>query len=149
MIATNQIQLELGLRAELEKYINVAGARVWKLINDSIEQYYDNYEPSRYEREYQFFKSCIKTNPKWHGDEVEIEVYIDSESMVYRPKKEEQERPSGKQVVDWANRGLHGGLDVNDDHKVWDDPISELDRGQIFANIEAVLRSQGFTVTHA
>lgn len=146
MDITNQKQLNTLLRAELESYINIAGARVWKLIDDSIKQYYDNYEPSKYKREYQFFQSCIKTQPKWAGNTVTVEVYIDYDSMIYKPKDKDDRRPSGKEVVDWANVGLHGGLDVGDEHRVWDDPIEELDRGEVFADIISILRAHGFTV---
>jgi len=146
---TSQGQLNGILRAEMESYMNIAGARVWKIIDDAIKRYYDNYHPSRYRREYQFFKSCIKTKPKWTGNTIEVEIYIDTDSMVYKPKKEGQERPSGKQVVDWANAGLHGGMDVGDDERFWEDSMMELENGWMLIDIANILRAKGFTVTHS
>lgn len=149
MDITNQKQHNSVLRAELESYMNIAGARVWKLIDDAIKRYYDNYTPERYEREYQFYRSCIKTQPKWVGNTIKVEIYIDYNSMVYKPRNEMKERPSGKQVVDWANAGLHGGLDVGDDERFWEDSMEELDRSDVFADIVSVLRAHGFAVVHS
>lgn len=149
MNITNQNQLNAIMRAEMENCINIAGARVWEIIDQSIRQYYDNYEPAKYEREYQFYRSCIKTKPQWVGNEVKVVVYIDYNSMIYKPKKEGQERPSGKQVVDWASEGLHGGLDVGDDHRFWDEAMDEIDKGTVFADIATTLKSHGFTVVHS
>ena len=149
MDITSQAQLNSVLRAELESYMNIAGARVWKIIDDAIKQYYDNYHPSHYKREYQFYKSCIKTKPKWNGNTVEVEVYIDYNSMVYKPKKVDQERPSGRQIVDWAAEGLHGGLDVGDDARFWEDSMEEIDKGWVLADIANILKTKGFTVVHS
>lgn len=148
MVITNQSQLEAALKSSLENYINIAGARVWKIIDEAIEQYYDNYYPDEYDREYQFFRSCIKTQPKWTGNTVEVVVYVDYNSMNYKRKKEGQERPSGKQVVDWASQGLHGGLDVGDDYMFWEDSMNKIDHGKVFSDIIAALRAHGFSVVH-
>lgn len=145
----NQEQLNSILRVELENYINIAGARVWKIIDEAIERYYDNYEPALYKREYQFYRSCIKTQPKWTGNTVEVVVYVDYNSMVYRSRKEGQARPSGKQVVDWASQGLHGGLDVGDDYMFWEDSMNKIDKGAAFDDIISALQAHGFTVVHA
>jgi len=128
--------------------MNIAGARVWKIIDDAIKRYYDNYTPEQYKREYQFYRSCIKTKPKWVGNIVEVEVYIDYNSMVYRPKKESEKRPSGRLVVDWAAKGLHGGLDVGDGDHFWEQSMEEIDRGWVLFDIASILKSKGFRVEH-
>ncbi len=54
------------------------------------------------------------------GNKAVASVYIDTDAM------DDYYNVTGYQVADWANRGLHGGLDTggNTPH-VWDDTLDE------------------------
>ena len=90
------------------------------IITDFIQHYYDEYDPSSYDRTYQFLDSCVNSHVSKEGNKYVIDIFIDYHNLKYSIR-------NSKQVVEWANQGLHGGYDVVDDHShFWNDAMYSL-----------------------
>ena len=112
-----------------------AAELVQKIIHAHIEEYYAEYDPIRYERTEQFLHSCVTSDVYRRGDVFCVEIYIDYDHMYYKIS-------NPWQVVDWANRGLHGGYDNKElgvsqpfSH-FWDDAMEEIipDKAMLIQN---------------
>lgn len=90
------------------------------IITDFIQKYYDEYDPNWYRRTYQFLDSCVNTSAIKNGKKYYVDIYIDYGNLHYKIK-------NTKQVIEWANEGLHGGLDVVENPVYfWDEAMYEL-----------------------
>lgn len=136
------------LKSKAEDALNHAANRVKQIIDEHIQTYYNNYTPKRYKRTYQFLNSCVKTDVEWHGNTAQVVVYIDFSKMKHDPSvsKLAYKTATGLDVVNWANQGLHGGLNVGDDHKFWDESIDEIDALKIMYEIADRIRQSGIKV---
>ena len=116
--------------------------RVEQTLNYFLQEYCNSYDPVYYHRLYDFLHSAIKTEPKVIGNKVVASVYIDTDSM------NNYYDATGEEVAQWANQGLHGGLNVgsNTPH-VWDDTMKEtIDNGELLKLALEYLKSKGFSV---
>lgn len=131
--------------AELEQYvishskvaIETAQEKVFKIMEDVLLQFYEEYDPVMYDRTYQLLSCCVKTGVKSTGNEVVAEVYFDGGMMNYITGS----RPSGQQVLDAALWGLHGasGLAVAD---FFGTPIGQESLNRITSQIYPILKSE-------
>jgi hypothetical protein len=114
---------------------------VYEAVNFFLNQYYEEWTPVQYQRSYDMLHSAFKTNVKKVGNSFVAEVGIDYESL------DNYKDATGYDVVTWANNGLHGGMNVGTNTKVWDDAIEEtIGSGQLLLDCIAYLKSKGFTV---
>lgn len=93
------------------------------IIDEFIEIYYDEYDPTSYRRTEQFLLSCLKTDVYKFSGKYYADIYIDYEDLHYKL--------NGLVIVEWANEGLHGGYDVIDDsekHFFWDESWDKINR---------------------
>lgn len=76
------------------------------------------------------------------GNKVVASVYIDTNYM------DNYYNATGVQVAQWANQGLHGGLDTNSKTPhVWDDTMREtVENGELMKLAVEYLRSKGISV---
>ena len=138
----NMDELEKALLPDMMKMVDVMATKVYETLNYFLQEYYSSYSPKSYRRQYDFLRSAVKVEPKIVRNKVVASVYIDYESM------DDYYEASGYQVVNWANQGLHGGLDVgNNTHHVWDDTMEEtVTNGEVLKSAIAYLKSRGYSV---
>ena len=138
----NMDELEKALLPDMMKMVDGMATKVYETLNFFLLEYYKSYKPVSYQRQYDFLRSAVKVEPKIVRNKVVASVYIDYESM------DDYYEASGYQVVNWANQGLHGGLDVgsNTPH-VWDDTMDEtVKNGELLKSAIAYLKSKGYSV---
>lgn len=138
-----------GGKKELEAYLLIACKQacecmvneVYETINFFLNQYYTEWSPSVYQRQYDLLHSAFKTEVKKVGNGYQAVVGIDYESL------DNYEEATGYQVVTWSNEGKHGGLDIGTDTHVWDDSMdATINSGQLLADCIVFLKSKGFNV---
>lgn len=142
MHISNMNQLQAALMPTMVKMVDELAERVYQTLNYFLQEYYNSYDPKSYRRQYDFLRSAVKVEPKIKGSKVTASVYIDTESM------DNYYNATGYQVANWANQGLHGGLDTggNTPH-VWDDTLKEtVDNGELLKLTIEYLRSKGISV---
>lgn len=138
----NMNDLKKALLPTMTDMVDMLAERIYETLNYFLQEYYSSYTPSSYRRQYDFLRSAVKVKPKQIGNKVIASVYIDYESM------DDYKGATGYQVVDWANQGLHGGLDVgNNTPKVWDNTMeATVDNGELLKLAIEYLRRKGFDV---
>lgn len=139
---SNMNQLQAELMPTIVKMVDELAERVYETLNYFLQEYYNDYDPKSYQRQYDFLRSAVKVEPKIKGSKVTASVYIDTESM------DNYYNATGYRVAQWANKGLHGGLNVgsNTPH-VWDDTMkSTVENGELLKLAMDYLKSKGFSV---
>lgn len=139
---SNMNQLQAALMPNMVKMVDKLAERVYETLNYFLQEYYDSYDPVSYRRIKDFLYSAVKVEPKIKGNKVMASVYIDTESM------DNYYNATGEQVAEWANQGLHGGLNTgsNTPH-VWDDTMKEtVDNGELLKLAVQYLKSRGISV---
>ncbi|NDO51840.1 hypothetical protein FMM75_21480 [Lachnospiraceae bacterium MD335] len=139
---SNMNQLQAVLMPTMVKMVDELAERVYETLNYFLQEYYNSYDPKSYQRQYDFLRSAVKVEPKIKGSKVTASVYIDTESM------DNYYNATGVQVAQWANQGLHGGLDTNSKTPyVWDDTMDNtVNNGELLKLAVKYLRSKGFSV---
>lgn len=134
-------ELAKALQPTLLKMTDQLADRVYEALNYFLLDYYAGYEPSSYQRTKDFLFSAVKVDAEPYKGGVRASVYIDTDAMnSYR-------NVSGYQVAEWANEGLHGGIEVDHKPHVWDDTMREtLDNGELLRLALDYLKSKGFSV---
>lgn len=138
----NMDELEKALLPHMTKMVDTMATKVYETLNYFLQEYYSSYTPKSYRRQKDFLRSAVKVEPKIVRGKVIASVYIDYESM------DNYYNATGLQVVDWANQGLHGGLDVGKNTpEVWDDTVdATINNGELLRLAIAYLRGKGFDV---
>ena len=139
---SNMNQLQAALMPIMVKMVDELAERVFEKLNYFLQEYYNSYDPKSYRRQYDFLRSAVKVEPKIKGSKVTASVYIDTESM------DNYYNATGYQVAQWANQGLHGGLDTNSKTPhVWDDTMDNtVNNGELLKLAVEYLRSKGFSI---
>lgn len=139
---SNMNQLQAALMPIMVNMVDKMAERVYETLNHFLQEYYNSYDPKSYQRQYDFLRSAVKVEPKIKGSKVTASVYIDTESM------DNYYNATGYQVAQWANQGLHGGLNTGSKTPhVWDDTMREtVDNGELLKLAIQYLRSKGFSV---
>lgn len=139
---SNMDELEKALLPQMTKMVSVLADRVYETLNYFLQEYYNSYNPKSYRRQYDFLRSAVKVEPKIVRSKVIASVYIDYENL------DDYYEASGYDVVNWANQGLHGGLDTgNNTPHVWDDTMDEtVNNGKLLRLAIQYLKSKGFSV---
>lgn len=139
---SNMNQLQAALMPIMLKMVDELAERVYETLNYFLQEYYNSYDPKSYRRQYDFLRSAVKVEPKIKGNKVTASVYIDTNSM------DNYYNATGSQVAQWANQGLHGGLDTGSKTpRVWDDTMREtVENGELLRLAVEYLRSRGISV---
>lgn len=139
---SNMNGLAAALKPTMLGMVNIEAERVYQTLNYYLQEYYNDYNPKYYRRQYDFLRSAVKVEPKIKGNKVIASVYIDTDSM------DNYYNVSGDEVAYMANQGLHGGLDVgNNTPHVWDDTIENtVNNGELLRLAVAYLKGKGFSV---
>lgn len=140
--------------------------KIYDAIKLSINQYYSEYHPGRYDRSYKFLKSLVKTDIVRRGNELVCEVKIDEDYLDYiypnpnnftpdsYPQDTDGRDATGFDVVSWANRqfpndnepGGNHGYTVNEGRPdgFWDGTMEEL--GDIITLMKQNIEKQGVKI---
>lgn len=139
---SNMNQLQAALMPTMVKMVDELAERVYEILNYFLQEYYNSYDPKSYRRQYDFLRSAVKVEPKIKGSKVTASVYIDTESM------DNYYNATGFQVAQWANQGLHGGLNTGSKTPhVWDDTMDNtVNNGELLKLAVEYLRSKGISV---
>ncbi len=142
MHISNMNQLQAALMPTMVKMVDELAERVYETLNYFLQEYYNSYDPKSYQRQYDFLRSAVKVEPKIKGSKVTTSVYIDTESM------DNYYNATGVQVAQWANQGLHGGLNAGSKTPhVWDDTMDNtVNNGELLKLAVDYLRSKGISV---
>lgn len=107
---------------------------VYDIIQDYLQQFYDDYDPVLYDRTEQLLRSLVKGDITPSAKGYVAEVYFDLSSLNYVTGNQ----PTGEQVMKAAAHGLHGAIGsdllyVDPRTKggsgvgIWNDPLQVLD----------------------
>lgn len=139
---SNMNQLQAALMPTMVKMVDELAERVYETLNYFLQEYYNSYDPKSYQRQYDFLRSAVKVEPKIKGSKVTASVFTDIESM------DNYYNATGFQVAQWANQGLHGGLNTGSKTPhVWDDTMDNtVNNGELLKLAVEYLRSKGISV---
>ena len=122
--------------------IDAAADQIKNIVQNNVDGYYGEYSPKEYIRTYQFLNSPKRTAVSSGGGGAECEIFIDTAAMGY-------EHVSGQQVANWANGGVHGGLDVGG-APFWDNALEQIESQDIMGSLFlSYLKGMGFGVSGA
>ena len=114
----------------LLKSIDELGYAAKEIIRKHIESYYGEYTPKKYRRVKEFLNSIVKTDISKVGNKFVCTIFIDYENMHYK----HMGLYNGTwQIVQWANEGIHGNVDINGKH-FWDNAMVEIKNEEIIKN---------------
>lgn len=137
----NMNDLQKALMPAMTKMVDVMAERVYQTLNYFLDEYYNGWTPDSYKRTFAFLRSAVKIDAKRYRNGVRASVYIDYDAM------DDYVNATGFQVAEWANTGLHGGLEVNHKPHVWKNTMDEtINNGSLLDMAVQYLRSQGIAV---
>ena len=137
----NMNDLQKALIPAMTKMVDVMAERVYQTLNYFLDEYYTGWTPDSYRRTFAFLRSAVKVDAKPYRNGVRASVYIDYDAM------DDYVNTTGFQVAEWANTGLHGGLEVKHKPHVWRDAMEEtINNGSLLDMAVQYLRSQGIAV---
>ena len=137
----NMNDLQKALMPIMTKMVDVMAERVYQTLNYFLDEYYKGWTPESYRRSFDFLRSAVKADAKPYRNGVCASVYIDYDAM------DDYVNSTGFQVAEWANHGLHGGLEVKHKPHVWKDTMDEtINNGSLLDMAVQYLRSQGIAV---
>ncbi len=137
----NMNDLQKALIPAMTKMVDVMAERVYQTLNYFLDEYYNGWTPDSYRRTFAFLRSAVKIDAKRYRNGVRASVYIDYDAM------DDYVNATGYQVAEWANTGLHGGLEVNHKPHVWKNTMDEtINNGSLLNMAVQYLRSQGIAV---
>lgn len=136
----NELQKELI--SAIAKMVNTLAEKVYETLNYFLQEYYDDYDPKSYRRQYDFLRSAVKVESKIKRNKVVASVYIDTDSM------NNYYDATGEQVARLANQGTHGCMVTGiKTPRVWDDTMDEtVNNGELLRLAIEYLKSKGFSV---
>ena len=79
---------------------------VFKTMEDVLIQFYEEYDPSIYNRTFQMLCCCVQTDVIPTANGWVAEIYFDSSKMNYTTDSQ----PSGESVLEAAKFGRHGAM---------------------------------------
>lgn len=130
MVFKNRKQLEEFLYEKAYNALKNAQVVVYDIIQDFLERFYADYDPSLYDRTEQLLRSLVKGNIRPSARGYVADVYFDLSSLNYVTGNQ----PTGAQVMEAAAQGLHGAIGSNllyvqgnSGVGVWNDALQVLD----------------------
>ena len=114
--------------------------KVYAIIKKFVYNYYNDYDPTLYERTYQLLRSLVESRIVPDGKGYKAEIYFALDKLKYTKFKwQEGNAPTGEQVFEAAKQGWHGAVgDAGGGYRfisivgdtgvnIWSDPIQVLD----------------------
>ena len=129
MVFKNKNELLTFLYDKAYDALRNAQTVVYDIIQDFLEQFYADYDPSLYERTEQLLRSLVKGDIRPSAKGYVADVYFDFSSLNYVTGNQ----PTGSQVMEAAAQGLHGAIGVdllyvhgNTGVGIWNDALQVL-----------------------
>ena len=138
---TSAEQLKKYLLSHGEIAIKASQEKVFQIIERHLKQFYDEFDPSVYERTNQLLKSLVKSEIKQIGNEIVAEVYFDLDKLDYSIKylngafykntfhREPWDKDNDAWVLENAMIGTypHGGYSyATGNTRIWIESMAEL-----------------------
>lgn len=137
----NMNDLQKALMPTITKMVDVMAERVYQTLNYFLDEYYKGWTPDSYRRTFDFLRSAVKVDAKPYRNGVRASVYIDYDAM------DDYVNATGFEVAQWADNGLHGGLEAGHKPHVWRDTMNEtINNGSLLDMAVQYLRSKGIAV---
>jgi hypothetical protein len=116
MVFDNDAQLKKYILSKCERSIIKAQEKIYKIIDQFLRQYYNEYDPVMYDRTYQVFNSFVMTDIFRVGDGFDAYIYFDMNSMNHTLGSGMTE----EKIMDYVmSSGTHGGFKAPKNTKVW------------------------------
>lgn len=110
--------------SRIQKALELTQNEIWETIQNHIDEYYAEYDPTSYRRTYKFqTESLIKTKIIKNGATFYCTVEIDPDYLHYTYRGG---YATGLGVAMDANRHSHGGVYSDDFGCFWDDAMEEI-----------------------
>lgn len=127
MVFKNKKELETFILKKSRQALLNAQDKVYTIIKRFVYQFYNEYDPTIYERTYQLLQSLVQSRIVSDGKGYKVEIYFNLDGIKYTTGS----NPSGEQVMKAAEWGRHGaiGLAVADfkGTSIWHEPLEILD----------------------
>ena len=140
----NEKDLEQFLLQKCKTTVAQTENKVYAIIKRFLVGFYQEYDPVMYERTNQFLHSLVKSGIRKTRNGYEAEVYFDL-GYIYNSGA----NPSGEQVMQAAEWGRHGAMDLMvADFKgksVWHESLAELDAKAIGILVD-MLKAEGIPI---
>lgn len=127
MTFKNEKELKDFLLKKCRAALEISQMRVYKIVEDFVERFYADYDPSSYERTRQLIHSLVISEIIQTNSGFEAQVYFNYSGLRYVTGS----KPSMLRVLDAASDGLHGAdgmrvMEGNTGANIWSDPLAEL-----------------------
>ena len=152
MIFKNEKELEKFILSQCKNAITNAENKIYKVIDDYLNEFYNEYDPVEYIRTQQLLQSLVRTGVKKTGNGYEAEVYFDVGRLNYpnpalgKSGRYHSADMSSEEILDMTMTGSngrsHGGW-IDGTH-IWDDSMHWL--GDIMKLLLDELRAQGIPI---
>lgn len=100
----NERELRSYILKKSRRAVEVVSEKVYRVIEDFLIQYYNDYTPKKYIRTYQLLCSLVKSEVRSTGDGWIADVYFDASALDY-----ETGNWGATEVLGTALHGSHGG----------------------------------------
>lgn len=146
-MADQNAALIAAMQSVLVGAIDLAADEIQDVAQQNVQQYYDEFQPSRYERTYQFLNAPKRTAVTSGANGAECSVYIDMDAMNYADTKYPPD-PGAQQVVDWAASGQHGMRGMQNGEPFWENTLEQIDTEDIVnRKFIAYAKAKGLQIT--
>lgn len=107
------VALQKDIEVRTSKAVKIASTRLLGKLQELINsEFYDQYDPTRYQRTFQFYDSAVTEMLT----SLSAEIFMDASLMQYKNDW------TGETQIEAANQGIHGGWYTEESlrHKYWD-----------------------------
>lgn len=117
-MAKSMAEIRKALLKAMTDATNQMAKSVEHEVDERFMDYYTGYYPVEYNRTGAMSYAPQKTDAVASGSGASAAVYLNTDYSY------DTGTWSGYEVIDSANKGLHGGIDAGDGVCVWDDPMN-------------------------
>ena len=133
-----------AIRTDTEQALNHTADLTKELIDSFINQWYNDYTPTVYERTYQLLNAVIRTDVQKSGNKMNVTIYLDKSLLAYDTDTDG--------ILQAADNGLHGSINNHYEEgerhvRLWSDSIEQIkDTEMIFTAFENYLKNKGYDI---
>ena len=84
MVFSSEAELKAFVLKKCQAAVKAAEEKVHRIIDDCLQQFYDEFEPEEYIRMGQLLQSLVRSGVRSTGNGYEAEVYFDAKGMHYQ-----------------------------------------------------------------
>ena len=119
---TSFVQLEAMIHPLINKAVSITCNRLLGTLQELImSEYYDQFEPDRYFRSFQFYESAVtRMLNNFTG-----EIFMDAQSMNYGAYWD------GETQLNMADQGYHGTSEIKTEGRFWQEFIAFCDQNAL------------------